>query len=120
MNTVSRTRSLLFSALLPLIAAPSLSHAEARQVADASFDACVKAFVSASIEKNRPYSLITSDASTYDPYATRQVITLKATGKSTGKQLAKAKCVVDRNGVTLTMNGKSSVVADEAAVLSAR
>ena len=120
MNTVSRTKSLLFSALLPLIAAPSLSHAATSPAADASLDACVKAFVSANIDKDRHYSLVTSDASSFDPSAARHVVTLKATGKSSGKQLAKATCVVDRNGITLTMNGKSSVIANESAVLSAR
>ncbi|HEY5808835.1 MAG TPA: hypothetical protein VIT67_12750 [Povalibacter sp.] len=119
MNTVTRTKSLLLSALLPLIAAPSLGHAEAKP-ADASLDACVKAFVSANIEKDRHYSLVTSDASSFDPDAAKHVVTLKATGKSSGKQLAKATCVVDRNGITLTMNGKSSVIANESAVLSAR
>ena len=118
MNTVSRTKTLLLSALLPLIAAPALSHA-AKPV-DASLDACVKAFVSANIDKDRSYSLVTRDTTTFNPHATRHVVSLKATGKTSGKQIAKATCVVDGNGITLTANGKSTVVASETALVSAR
>ncbi len=121
MNTISRTRTLMISALLPLIAAPSLSHA-ADAASDASMQACVEAFVSSSFEKDRRYSVVTSDVGDFDMQASSYRIALTAKGKDSGKQLAKATCVVDRNGVSLTMNGKTYALPAEGAtlILSAR
>ena len=119
MNTVSRTKTMLIAALLPLVAAPALSHAETIAKTDA-MDICVKAFVSNKLEKDRPYSVVTSDAKTFDPQSSTYLIALKATGKHSGKQFARATCVVGRDGVVLTVDGKSVPVVGESTVLSAR
>lgn len=114
-----RTRVLLSSAVLPLFAAPLLSHADA-PASDAAMDACVKAFVSSKFEKERPYSVVTKETSTYDRDASTYRISLTATGKHSGKKFAKATCVVDRGSVVLSMNGRSYDVPVQATVLSAR
>jgi hypothetical protein len=121
MNTVSRTKTLMISALLPLLAAPMLSHAEAAQH-DAVVDACVKAFVSTSLEKDRRYSVVSSDTSDFNPNARSYQISLLAKGKQSGKKLASATCIVAPSGIVLTMNGKSYALPSvgESTVLSAR
>ncbi|MFL6620827.1 MAG: hypothetical protein ACJ8MH_19620 [Povalibacter sp.] len=120
MKTVSRTKTLLVTSLMPLFAAPMLAHAATP--ADASLDACVKAFVSTKFEKERRYSVVTTDASDFDPQARSYRISLEAKGKQTGKKLAKATCVVDHSGVVLSMNGKSYALPStgESTVLSSR
>jgi hypothetical protein len=121
MNTRLRTRNFVLAAALPLFAAPVLSHAEsATAKADATLDACVKAFVSTNFEKERPYSVVTTDTNHFDPQAAAYRISLTATGKQSGKKLAKATCVVDRSGVTLTTDGKSAPVLTKSVVLSSR
>ena len=122
MNTVSRTKTLLITSMMPLFAAPMLSHAESASQADAPFDACVKAFVAAKFEKERHYTVVSGSTRDFDPQESSYRITLAATGKQSGKKLASATCIVDRAGVTLTVNGKSYAVptSGENAVLSAR
>jgi hypothetical protein len=111
-------RILVISALL--LTAPVLSHANE----DAAMNACVKAFVSSSLEKERPYTVKTQESvvSPVDQYTRAYRIALSAKGKTSGKQVAKATCVVDRSGVVLALNGKpyAAPVAGEEAVLSAR
>lgn len=95
--------TLIASALI--LTAPVLSHAGQ----DVAMDACVKAFVNASLEKERPYTVRTEE-STYTPVdlqARAFRIELKATGKDSGKNFGKAVCVVDRNGEVLSFNGKA-------------
>ena len=122
MNTVSRTKTLMITALMPLVAAPTLSHAEAVSRADASLNACVKAFVSTKFAKERRYEVVTTNASDFDPHASSYRISLAATGKQTGKKLARATCTVDRTGVYLSTNGKTYALPStgESTVLSAR
>lgn len=118
MNT--RTQSFLITALL--LTAPMLAQANS----DAAMDACVKAFVSTSLEKERPFSVRKEEPadSPIDQYNSRAYrISLKAVGKDSGKQVAKATCVVDRSGVVLSMNGKSlatPTLASTPTVLSSR
>jgi len=117
MNAVSRTCTVIVSALL--FAAPVLSHANE----DAAMNACVKAFVSSSLEKERPFTVKTEESvnSALDQHARAYRIALKATGKNSGKQVAKATCVVDRSGVVLSLNGKPYGTTDLGeAILSAR
>jgi hypothetical protein len=122
MNTVSRTKTLMITALMPLFAAPMLTHAESKSRADVSLDACVKAFVSTKFEKERRYEVVTTNASDFDPHASSYRISLAATGKQSGKKLARATCTVDRTGVFLTTNGKTYALPStgESTVLSAR
>ncbi|HMN46159.1 MAG TPA: hypothetical protein PKE27_16390 [Povalibacter sp.] len=116
MNAASRTRALVVSALL--LATPALSHASQ----DVPVNACVKAFVSTSLEKERPFTVQTEEsvATPLDHAARAFRISLKATGKHSGKQVAKATCVVDRNGVVLALNGKPYTDVGQEQILSAR
>lgn len=112
MTPFTHSRVVLISTML--LAAPIVSHAS-----DAATNACVTAFVSSSIEKDRPYTVKTKEptASRYQAARTYRV-SLEAKGKQSGKTLAQAECVVDRSGVVLTLNGKPYEAS--AAVLSAR
>ncbi len=116
MNAVSRTRTLVISALL--LATPVLSHASQ----EAAMNACVKAFVSSNLEKERPFTVRTEEASAtpLDQHVRAYRVALKATGKHTGKQVAKATCVVDRSGVVLALNGKPYAGVGQEQILSAR
>jgi hypothetical protein len=128
MNTSTlrtRTRKTLLVALLPLFAAPLVTQADTVGAhSDAAMDACVNAFVSSSLEKERPYTVQKSEsaASPLDQHARAYRIALTATGKTSGKKVAKATCVVDRSGVVLSLNGKpySSTALAQTTVLSAR
>jgi hypothetical protein len=57
-----------------------------------------------------------------DQYTRAYRISLSAKGKTSGKEVAKATCVVDRSGVVLALNGKpyAAPVAGQEAILSAR
>jgi hypothetical protein len=122
MKNMSRTKVLLMSSLLSMSASPLLAHAESVNRADASLDACVKAFVSTNFQKERRYSVVTSNTSGFDPQTSAYRISLAATGKESGKKLGRATCTVDRNSVVLSTNGKNYVVptSSESPVLSAR
>ena len=107
MNTIrNRTRNILIAALVPLFAAP-LAQAEVAHY-DAAMDACISAFVSSSLEKERPYTVQKQESTTtpLDLQARAYRISLTATGKTSGRKVAKATCIVDRDGVVLSLNGK--------------
>ena len=108
MNTArTRTRNVLIAALMPLFAAPLASQADVAHT-DVAMDACVNAFVASSLEKERPYTVRKQDTATtpLDLQARAYRISLTATGKHSGKKFAKATCIVDRDGVVLSLNGK--------------
>lgn len=111
--TAARLRTLIISAAL--LATPALSHASQ----ETAMNACVQAFVSSNLEKERPYTVKTQQAvqTPLDQHVRSYRVSLKATGKTSGKQLAKATCVVDRSGVVLSLNGKPY---GSEAILSAR
>ena len=122
MKTLSPARTLLMSSVLSVFAAPLLAHAETVNRADASLEACVKAFVNTNFQKERRYSVVTSNTSSFDPQTSAYRISLAATGKESGKKLARATCTVDRNSVVLSTNGKNYALpmSGESPVLSAR
>lgn len=107
-------RALVVTSLL--VATPFVSQAGEQD----AMNACVKAFVTTSLEKERPYTVKTEDAapSQITQSARAYRISLKAVGKETGTKVAKAECVVDRSGVVLSLNGKPYQPSD--IVLSAR
>lgn len=119
----TRTTKSLLVALLPLFAAVTQADTVGAH-SDAAMDACINAFVSSSLEKERPYTVQKTDsaASPLDLQARAYRIALTATGKTSGKKVAKATCVVDRSGVVLSLNGKpySSTALAQTTVLSAR
>ncbi|HEY6643181.1 hypothetical protein [Povalibacter sp.] len=113
MNTVFRPRALIVAALL--LASPVISQASEVQ----AMQACIKAFVSTSLEADRAYTVRTRDsvATSLDHQARLYRILLTAKGKHSGEQVAKATCVTDRSGVVLSFDGKP--VRNDA-ILSAR
>jgi hypothetical protein len=120
MNTSIR-RTALVAASLPLFAASFAAHAELRpSQSDATFDACVKAFVATKFENEPRYSIVANDATHYDPQASVYRITLAAKDKQSGKKLGGATCVVDRDAGVLKIEGRSYQVASAQPVLRAR
>jgi hypothetical protein len=99
--------TLLINRLAPAIAALTLLAAPlgARARDDATMDACIQTFVAASLSKDQPVRIVKSGPAprTLGP---EYKIVLTATGTSSGKQLAKATCTVDRNRAVMAMNGK--------------
>lgn len=96
------------AASVALLALPVASRADVD--ADAAMDACVQAFVSANLPKDQPVSVRKID--TIDgPLAVQDRayrIVLTATGKTSGKKLARATCIVDRDGQIVALNGRSA------------
>ena len=99
--------TLLINRLAQTIAAMTLMTAPLAASADdaATMDACIQTFVAASLPKNQPVRILTSGPA---PRALggEYKIVLTATGTSTGKQLAKATCTVERGRAVMAMNGK--------------
>jgi hypothetical protein len=103
-----KTLNTLFGSIaasVALLALPVASRADA----DAAMDACVQAFVSANLPKDQPVSVRKID--TIDgPLAVQDRayrIVLTATGKTSGKKLARATCIVARDGQIVALNGRS-------------
>ena len=126
MNTRHRTRAFFTGIAAPLCLTAAL-HSTAT-LADsrtqAAMDACVKAFVATSLAKDRQIALRIEapTSSSLLPRARPYAIALTATGRDSGKQLAKATCRTDRNGAVLALNGKpmpSLASADAKASLTA-
>ena len=100
----TRTRALSLLTASLVLAAPLASEAQT----EAAMDACIKAFVATSLSPGHPIR-IQKDA--YQPTASYGMsraitISLTAQGATSGKQLAKATCVVDRSGAVIALNGK--------------
>ena len=110
----TRSRTSFVAVLLPLLAIPALSHADANK----AFDACINAFVGASLEKGRPVTVRREEGSVASPVASLNrtyKIQLKAVGKDSGTQLAAATCITDRQGTVLSLSVKplaTPVLAD--------
>ena len=113
MNTFYRTKGIITSIAVPLCLTPMLSLASpelARESArESAMDACIKAFVNTSLPKSQSVEVRTQglperpQSSNDGPYQ----ISLIATDKATGKRLAKATCLADRNGAILALSGKA-------------
>lgn len=104
MNTNRRTRivAALVTALLPLSAVPTLAHA------DAAMDACIKAFVNANLEKERPVKVRRVEMlnSPIYPRSSANTILLTARTKHGRQEIARATCVVEGDEVVLNTEGK--------------
>jgi hypothetical protein len=99
--------TLLINRLAPAIAAMTLVTAPLTASADdaATMDACIQTFVAASLPKDQPVRILTSGP-TPRALGRDYKIILTATGTTSGKQLAKATCTVDRGRAVMAMNGK--------------
>ena len=114
MNT--RIKGMMIGIAIPLCLSTTLSVADS----DVAMNACVQAFVSSTVPKDRPVSVRTESSSSILQRRRPYQIALKATTRS-GKQLATATCRTDRDGTVIAMNGKplpSLAAADVKANLS--
>jgi len=116
MNTARKL--LLLSASLPLFAAPAASFADEA----AAMNACVNAFVKTSLPKEQRVSSTTlvSPRTPATAYSRSYSISLTAKGVDSGKQLAKATCVVGRNGRVISLDGKPVAITLADATLTSR
>jgi hypothetical protein len=98
-------RPILAVATLALLGSPLASRADTFGLA---MDACVQAFVAANLPKEQPVvvdktSLVSSPL---DGQSSTHRIVLIATGKTSGRQIAKSVCVANRAGKVIEMNGR--------------
>ena len=98
-------RSILAVATLALLGSPLASRADA--VAQA-MDACVQAFVAANLPKEQRFVIDKENFATVPLDAQTQTyrIVLIATGKTSGRQIAKSLCVANRAGEVIALNGR--------------
>ena len=104
---------------LALLASPLASRADA--VAQA-MDACVQAFVAANLPKEQPVIVDTDNFAMgpIDAQSQTYRIVLIATGKTSGRQIAKNVCVANHAGEVIALNGRrppqlAAVATNEAA-----
>ena len=104
MNTCNRTTGILTGIAASLCFASTASLADST----AAMDACVKAFVSTSVLKDRAVVAVATEAAPASSLTQRRsyAIVLLATGKQSGKRFAQATCRVDRNGTAIALDGK--------------
>jgi hypothetical protein len=115
--TLLANRHALAIAAMTLLTAPLAASADDA----ATMDACIQTFVAASLPKGQPVRILTSGPTprALGAPGREYKIVLTATGTSTGKQLAKATCTVDRNRAVMAMNGKLVRVRTADAVVPA-
>ena len=102
MNTARKL--FLISASLPLFAAPAASFADEA----AAMNACVNAFVGTGLPKEQKVRVKMLDParSPIDIPARTYTVRLATRVAQSGKQLASATCVVERDGTVIALNGK--------------
>jgi hypothetical protein len=108
MNTLYCSKGIITS-IVPLCLAPMLSLATPELARQPAMDACIKAFVSTSLSKMQSVAVRAEDLPER-PRSTknrRYKISLVATDQATGRRLATATCLADRNGAILAVNGKA-------------
>jgi hypothetical protein len=97
-------RGILIATTLSVLALPAASRAGGL---DQAMDTCVQAFVAKRLPKEQrvvvdkrrsAYQALDSRSHTYR-------ISLTATGRTSGRQLAKGTCVVDRTGEIIALDG---------------
>jgi hypothetical protein len=99
------SRPVLAVATLALLGSPLVSRADAVEQA---MDACVQAFVAASLPKGQRVVVDKTNIASgpLDAQSRTYRIVLKATGTTSGRQLAKGVCVANRDGEVITLNGR--------------
>lgn len=98
-------RHILAVATLALLASPLVSRADAEAQA---MDACVQAFVAANLPKEQPVIVDKEHSVTgpLDAQTRTYRIVLIATGKTSGRQIAKNVCVANRAGEVIALDGR--------------
>ena len=98
-------RPALVVATVALLASPLASRADAVEQA---MDACVQAFIAASLPKGQRV-IVGKRAEASGPLDAQSQayrIVLKATGATSGRQIAKGVCVANRDGEVIALNGR--------------
>jgi hypothetical protein len=97
-------RLALAAALLPVIAAPTLVHADETT----ALDACVQTFLDSDLAKDRKVTVQKFSDSVVRPIALSGLyrIEVVAKGRESGKQIARIVCHADNNGAIVAVNGR--------------
>jgi hypothetical protein len=114
-NLRRASRPLLAVATLALLGSPLASRADA---VDQAMDACVQAFVAASLPKGQRV-LVDKENSAPGPLDARSRtyrIVMTATGNTSGREIAKSVCVANRKGEVIALNGRRPPQLDATAV----
>jgi len=100
-------RSIFAVATLALFGSPLASRADVDARAHA-MDACVQAFVAASLPKEQPIVIDKENFASgpLDKQTRTYRIVLIATGKTSGRQIAKSVCIANRAGEVIALNGR--------------
>jgi hypothetical protein len=98
-------RSVVAIATLALLGCPLASRADAEAQA---MDACVQAFVAANLPKEQPVVVDKQNFATgpLDMQTRTYRIVLIATGKTSGRQIAKSICIANREGAVIALDGR--------------
>ena len=104
-NLHRTSRPILAVATLALLGSPLASRADAVEQA---MDACVQAFVAANLPKGQR---VVVDKQNFaigpmDAHSRTYRVVLKATGTTSGRQIAKSVCVANRDGEVIALNGR--------------
>jgi hypothetical protein len=104
-NLHRASRATLAVATLALLGTPLASRADA---ADQAMDACVQAFVAANLPKEQRVVVdkLNSAIGPMDAQSRKYKIVLKATGSTSGREIAKGVCIANRDGEVIALNGK--------------
>jgi hypothetical protein len=104
-NLHRASRATLAVATLALLGSPLASRADAVEQA---MDACVQAFVAASLPKEQRVVVdkLNSAIGPMDAQSRKYRIVLKATGSTSGREIAKGVCVANRDGEVIALNGR--------------
>jgi hypothetical protein len=96
---------MLFATTLGVLALPLASHAGSL---DKAMDTCLQAFVAQSLPKEQPVVIEkrASKNQALDSRTRTYRIAITATGKTSGRELAKGICVVDRKGEIVAFHGE--------------
>ena len=113
-----RTKGLALAALLPLLVAPALSHADEAS----AMNACVKTFLESDFAKDRKVTVQTFSDSVPRPLSLSGLykIEVVAKGRESGKQLARVVCHADSSGTIVALNGRPTSAASSAVLASSR
>lgn len=106
-----RATRLALVAMLPLVAAPLVSFADS----SAAMDACVQAFLTSDVAKDRKVTVQKDTGSLLRPLALSGLyrIEVVARGRHSGEQIARIVCHADAKGAIIALNGRptSAVVS---------
>jgi hypothetical protein len=97
-------RLVLTAALLPVLAAPALVHADEAS----AMNACVQTFLDSDLAKDRKVTVQKNTDSVVRPIALSGLykIEVVAKGRESGKQIARIVCHADNSGTIVAVNGR--------------